>query len=905
MIAASVWYRALGRTARVLAGCALLAGGLLSEAYGQSDAGGLPETIAPVQSPVQSWLQPVPYFPLATDESTGSLTIRQHTEALKPFTVAGKCGAFVGQQDGSFEAWTWPLKLLTNFRIEAHIEDYSIPIDVNEQAAEIEVAPDRTTITYSHASFTIREILFAPQCSANGTGAMAFFQIDAIRPMTLTFNFTPEVKRMWPAENPNAPSPEWVKLGPGVADGGYYLLHTDFPTLAGAIAMPGTEPGILAPYQERPKEWPLQLILHYDPARDGAKYFPLLMAAGDSAENAAGPHLVDELKQLSLHAREAYQQTADYYRHFFDKRLVAETPDTRFNQAIAWAELSIDQLRVQHGSEMGLVAGLYNSGDSTRPGFGWFFGRDALYTLYAVNSYGDFALSRAEFEFLLKRQRADGKIMHEFSQTAEDVDWAAFPYEYAAADATPLFLMAMADYVDSSGDKAFATQHWDAIAKAWEFERTHDADGDGIYDNAQGTGWVESWIPAMPKQEIYMAALDQQASQAYAKLASFTGKTEEATAAGARAEKIAATLEQEYHHAASPPAPGAPKTVPFPYAFSRNAGAGPNPRPGEPALLDLTATIYPSVAWWDGDYALKDPDQTFEAWASSEFSTDWGTRDVGEHEAIYDPVSYHQGSVWPLFTGWTSLAEYRTGRSLSGYAHLMQNLDLTWAQDLGAVTELLSGAFFQPMGRSTTHQLWSSAMVLTPALRGLFGLTLDAPAHTIGVNPRLPAQWDGATLHHVPSGDGGLVTLVFAREGSAMAVRAQAESGSAALPRLAGPAGSEEKDGVLRVPLPGAELGIPAELPLPGARTAQLKVLAQHADNHSASWLLEAQGGAVYRLPLRLNGTSNVRVEGAKLAGNAAVVPRRGGSIKPEAGTLEVDFPPGTGYTRQTVTVRW
>ena len=59
--------------------------------------------------------------------------------------------------------------------------------------------------------------------------------------------------------------------------------------------------------------------------------------------------------------------------------------------------------------------GLYSSGDSTRPGFGWFFGRDSLYTLYAVNSYGDFALAREELEFLLKRQRADGKIMHEFS----------------------------------------------------------------------------------------------------------------------------------------------------------------------------------------------------------------------------------------------------------------------------------------------------------------------------------------------------------------------------------------------------------------------------------------------------------------------------------------------------------
>ena len=175
-------------------------------------------------------------------------------------------------------------------------------------------------------------------------------------------------------------------------------------------------------------------------------------------------------------------------------------------------------MRVRHGNEIGLVAGFYSSGDSARPGFGWFFGRDSLYTLYAVNSYGDFALTRTELEFLIKRQRADGKMPHEYSQTAETVDWELHPYEYAAADSTPLFLMAMEDYVNASGDAAFLEKNWPAVEKAWEFERTHDTDGDGIYDNSQGTGWVESWIRKMPHQEIYLALLDQQASGAMARL---------------------------------------------------------------------------------------------------------------------------------------------------------------------------------------------------------------------------------------------------------------------------------------------------------------------------------------------------------------------------------------------------
>ena len=163
-----------------------------------------------------------------------------------------------------------------------------------------------------------------------------------------------------------------------------------------------------------------------------------------------------------------------------------------------------------------LTAGFVGSGDVTRPGFGWFFGRDALWSLYAVNSYGDFETAQQEIEFLLRHQRADGKIMHERSQTAGLVPWETLPYEFAAADSTPLLLMAVNDYLKVSGDTQFVASIWPGLERAWNFETTHDTDGDGIYDNAQGTAWVESWVPKMPHQEIYLAALDEQASLAFA-----------------------------------------------------------------------------------------------------------------------------------------------------------------------------------------------------------------------------------------------------------------------------------------------------------------------------------------------------------------------------------------------------
>lgn len=59
----------------------------------------------------QTGIQPVDSFPLKEDQ----VTIRRHVEAGKPFTVAGMQGVVLGQQDGTFEAWMLPVKLLSHF----------------------------------------------------------------------------------------------------------------------------------------------------------------------------------------------------------------------------------------------------------------------------------------------------------------------------------------------------------------------------------------------------------------------------------------------------------------------------------------------------------------------------------------------------------------------------------------------------------------------------------------------------------------------------------------------------------------------------------------------------------------------------------------------------------------------
>jgi glycogen debranching enzyme len=228
----------------------------------------------------------------------------------------------------------------------------------------------------------------------------------------------------------------------------------------------------------------------------------------------------------------------------------------------------------QGTGETALVAGYYASGDSARPGFGWFFGRDSLYTLYAVNGYGDFALSKAELEFLIHRQRADGKIMHEYSQTAAAIDWQAFPYMYAAADSTPLFLLAVEDYVKASGDTAFLTPIAMPSRRpgpsrpiprttptttastttrrgqdGWKLARRHAAPGD-LSGPARSAG-----VGAMARSKSCWAIQTKSPS------------------AQQRADAIAKTIESEYYDPE--------KSC---YAFSRNADGS----------QDRTSTVYPA-----------------------------------------------------------------------------------------------------------------------------------------------------------------------------------------------------------------------------------------------------------------------------------------------------------------------
>ena len=213
-------------------------------------------------------------------------------------------------------------------------------------------------------------------------------------------------------------------------------------------------------------------------------------------------------------------------------------------------------------------------------------------------------------------------------------------------------------------------------------------------------------------------------------------------------------------------------------------------------------------------------------------------------------------------------------------------------------------------------------MVVVPALRGLFGLDVDALANTVTVTPHLPAEWDHASVRQLHIGQ-SVCDVRYERNGERLAVKLTMVSGPAvhlqpgatsaqATRPGASASHSVPSDDSLLLPLPPVEVGIAHGLPLPGARTQQMKVLEQSGDAHSLRLRLEAPAGSVQRLMVRRNAAGlRLRAEGAELAGNAAEdqsgMKTQASENKPKAEreTVVVRFPQGDGYQEQAVTLRW
>jgi glycogen debranching enzyme len=827
----------------------------------------------------------IPKF--ALPESGAELARRTQFGAF--MAVLGRRSAALGYEHRALEAWAYPLQIFDNFELSFRLEGYPLELKGAETMSLVSVRPEATTITYTHAAFTVRQHIFAP---LDEPGLIMLLDVDSTLPLAVAVSFRPRLKLMWPAGLMTG-SLNWDE------DERAYFITEETGRFVGVVGSPAAGTVTETPYQEEPREVPARFAIAARPEQLRGSLIPIVIAGGVRGREEAKA----TYRRLLTGARELYAKNVEHYRRLLEETTSVSTPDERVNEAFRWAKIGIDKgLADNPLLGRGFVAGFRTAGESERPGFAWFFGRDALWTSFAVNSYGDFEATRAALDFLRKYQRADGKIPHEISQSAALIPWFTdYSYPWASADATPLYIVAHADHLRASGDAEYARAAWDSIMRAYRFTAATDEDGDALVENTKaGHGWVEGGALYPPHEEIYLQGVWMAALDGLAEMAEALGERTIVAEARAAAERTREAVEKTYWlpsrgfyaFATNTPRTAARKAEPGPNRDVRQA------RMNEQDSLPLfeEQTVMPSVAlFWHPALEDERAQSELDHLGSAALATDWGTRIISDQSRLYDPLSYHHGSVWPLFTGWASVAAYRYGRPHVGLQALMANVLLKRQNALGYVTELLSGEFNMPFGRSSHHQVWSEAMIVTPLLRGLLGLEASEGGRVLSFVPQLPADWPFVEVRNVRVGH-SLVDLSLTRGDGRTIVRLArrivAPSGDAATrdapPRLtvkvapafpldariravrvdgravsfvATPRGDVQivetevevaaRNEIVYEYEEGTDIYVAREAPQPGDRSTGLRVLRSRAEGDGLRLLLEGSGGRSYVVGLR------------------------------------------------------
>src|SRR5882724_10853972 len=652
-------------------------------------------------------------------QEPSSLELSRPIRPWEFLSATGQRASLLGNEAGRFEAWVYPLKILRDFHLRFRVGDREIPAEA--LARTLTIHPESSSILYASDTFTVRETLFVPVHEA---GAIILIDVDTAEPVEVEAVFHRDFQLEWPAA-----------LG-----GTYMSWNTDehafvmgeeqkkYVALVGSPTAEGERAEYQTSYAAATES---SFRLGTTKKRHETKVVVIAASLGGSEKATADAE--EEYRHLATSYAALLEESAAYYHNYLARTVNLVLPDEDLQRAYDWSRLSMIQGLVANPFlGTGLVAGYRTSGESQRPGFAWFFGRDSEWTDLGLDSVGDFATTRTALDFLSQFQRDDGKVPHEIAQSASLVPWFKdYPYGFASADATPLYIIAMDDYVRHSGDVEFAKSKWANLEKAYSFLRsTYDA-RDLPKNFGVGHGWIEGG-PLLPvKTELYQSGVGAEALRALSDLARAVGQKD-----------LSDDLTRKFEHQ---------RSLVNDAFWSQDQNAFAFAIDNDDKLVPVTSVLS-TVPMWFGLLDEAKAESTITQLAAPDHQADWGMRIISKQNPKYGPDGYHYGAVWPLFTGWAAAGEYRYHRASPAYANLRANSLLALDGSLGHVTEVLSGAYYQPLVTSSPHQIWSAAMVVSPLLRGMFGLQADATSGTLTFAPHVPADWTSLRIRSVRVG---------------------------------------------------------------------------------------------------------------------------------------------------------
>ncbi len=686
-------------------------------------------------SPAQDGL--IPAFPLKSSD----ITLQRLARPGTPFDKVGRKFALLGDESGIFEAWAYPLKLLRNFEFSFFVREYTRPIYGRDIVRTISVSPAATVLTYTYQSFTVKAIYITP---VEEPSAMILLSVDSDHPLTIVCGFLPVLQPMWPAG-----------LG-----GQYAYWHNRLKAYVisestghnhGLVGSPAAEGISYTPahmLSDTPNEFK---IVVRDPRAVRDKYIPIYLAGGKGEWKA-----VEAVYQrLQENPEELYHRTVEHYRKLRENTLRVHTPDTLLNLAFEWAKISYDNLLVENPDlGRGLVAGLGASGTGGRPGFGWFFGGDAYINSFSLNALGAYQTVRDALAFTQKWQRKDGKMAHELSQAAGYIDWwNDYHYGYIHGDTTPFYLVAMYDYYRSTGDLEFVKQSWESLRKAYRWCLSTDANGDGLMDNRQaGLGASEYGDFTGVETDVYLGAVWTRANLGMGVLAEAVGDGKLARQARKNYQRAREAFRTKFWN---------PRQGVYAYAFNSSGQQ----------VEEISPWCTVGLMWQLGE--AEPTRQTLERLSRADVFTDWGVRMISTESKYFQPLNYNYGAVWPFVGSWAATAFFKNGFPLQGSQLLSANVQHTFDNSLGNVTEVFSGARDIWPQEAVSHQGFSTAGVVLPFVRGMLGLEGDVSKRQLVFQPQFPADWPQVRVENCRVGS-LVADLTYTRQDSLIRLEIQA-----------------------------------------------------------------------------------------------------------------------------------
>jgi glycogen debranching enzyme len=441
-----------------------------------------------------------------------------------------------------------------------------------------------------------------------------------------------------------------------------------------------------------------------------------------------------------------------------------------------------DQWIDRSHADLALLRTALPTGPYPYAGIPWFatqFGRDAIITalqtlwLHPQLAAGvlSFLASTQASEESAFRDSQPGKIMHE-TRRGEMAALKEVPFGryYGGVDTTPLFVMLAGAYETRTGDRSLIDRIWDHLlaATGW-IERRLAASPTGFLDYARGehTGlanqaWKDSHdsmfhddgrLPTGPLAVVEVQGYAYAALKCMSELATRRGDEARGTQWLRQAEALRAAIEERFwipqmhYYAIALDGDGSPCRV-----FASNAGhllyCG---VPSEERAALVTAQLM-----------------------SERFSSGWGIRTLAAGEPRYNPMSYHNGSIWPHDTAICAAGIARYG----GRANVVQILNdiFETANQFGMRLPELFCGFPRVEGQGPAPypvaclpQAWASGSVFL-LLQACLGIRVDGERKEVHVTrPTLPLDVESLTIHGLQVTD-AIIDLDFHRIGEEVVV---------------------------------------------------------------------------------------------------------------------------------------